>query len=64
MMLAVQTAGSVPSATEVNGHMGALPGPTELPYELYSSKVDLHARRWLRNLCGPDDRVTAARPDD
>lgn len=53
-----------PSVGEPDRLGTTYPQPSELPDELYTSTVDLHARRWLRDLCASDNRVTTARPND
>lgn len=62
--LDVQTSQLEPSPAEPDRLMSAYSQPNELPDELYTSTVDLHARKWLRDLCASNTRVTTAGPND
>lgn len=62
--LDVQTTQLQVSVGEPDRLVTTYPQPSELPDELYTSTVDLHARRWLRDLCASDNRVTTARSND
>jgi hypothetical protein len=59
--LAMETASAAAVTTQSDTKLLA---PQALPDDLYSSKVDVQARSWLRELCNQDARVTPVSPND